>query len=349
MFTKFALVAVIFGYPCWAIACDPNESCSRCLVSVFGNCQVEGNDPLCEARKKACQVNIPVSIFAPYLQSGGPPPLQILRQCVDDISNCPSAIVGRLTYEAVRPIADAYRASLERQASGRWKSLPFEFADPIRGEYPSIELDDVRYATNIFTVHGQAITIGYEIYFPHGMDLGQSTGRKLMYHELQHVLQYENRGGVEPFLAEYIAKAAGKIVEERSFDVHDDIDLEAEANAKAESMAEGEAIDPSQAPKPGSGDHYLPRIDTRTIDACIKSDEFPEDSGTQCSKEAQQQIADAYCENTGSIMGATDWSDMYTPIRKRSVKFHRDSTSVSTGQWVPDDGGGAIFTSITCE
>ncbi|MEY9199927.1 MULTISPECIES: eCIS core domain-containing protein [Sinorhizobium] len=162
----------------------------------------------------------------------------------DSDENCSRCLISafgscQLTYEAVRPIVDAYRSSLAHQATGRWQSLPSEFSDQIRGKFPSIDLDHVRYATNIFTVHGQAITIGYQIYFPHEIDLREPDGKRLMYHELQHVVQYEDRGGVEPFLVEYIAKAIGKIVQKRSFNVHDDIDLEAEANKKADSVHSG--------------------------------------------------------------------------------------------------------------
>jgi len=66
-----------------ALACDPNEDCSRCLVDKPFNmgCEIRGNDPICEARKKACQisppiVNTPGSPFGPGgpLASGGPVP-----------------------------------------------------------------------------------------------------------------------------------------------------------------------------------------------------------------------------------------------------------------------------------
>jgi hypothetical protein len=41
--------------PSQASACDPQEGCNRCLVNnPFGGCAVQGNDPVCEARKAAC-------------------------------------------------------------------------------------------------------------------------------------------------------------------------------------------------------------------------------------------------------------------------------------------------------
>lgn len=54
-----------------------------------------------------------------------------------------------------------------------------------------------------------------------------------MYHELEHVVQYRQKGGVEPFLAEYIANAFGQIIEKRSVDIHDDIEIEQSAISKA--------------------------------------------------------------------------------------------------------------------
>ena len=59
-----------------------------------------------------------------------------------------------------------------------------------------------------------------------------------LFHELQHVVQYANRGGVEPFLAEYALKAGGSVLRGgSSIDMHDNIDLERDANAKADQVS----------------------------------------------------------------------------------------------------------------
>jgi hypothetical protein len=65
-------------------ACDPNESCNRCLVSAFGRCVQSGNDAICEARKKACQAvppvfNTPGSPFGPGSALQGGPNSEIRR------------------------------------------------------------------------------------------------------------------------------------------------------------------------------------------------------------------------------------------------------------------------------
>ncbi len=358
---RATFLIVLLLAPAVAAACDPNENCSRCLVSIFGRCQHRGNDPVCEARKLACQrvpqlVDVPGSPFGPggIAASGGPAPLKTLRLCAENISRCPSAIVAQLSYEAVRPIVDSYRSGLASQANGRWIYLPGKIKSKINTYYPEIDLDRVRYAENIFTVHGQAITIGYSIYFPYDMDLDQPDDLKLMLHELQHVVQYEKRGGEEPFLAEYIAKSAGKIAERQSFNVHDYIDLEDDANRRSSSVYDvlersRNAAANNNSPKAPNGmlKHPNPTIQGRTIDACIKSARFAENTGTQCTEDAQRHIASAYCKQAGKDKAA-NWTSTFTGVFQKSVKYHNDSPAAADGSWVNDDRGGAIFTSITC-
>jgi hypothetical protein len=81
MDNRFTAFVALFAaaYSTASLACDPNEECKRCLVSTFGKCIKEGNDPVCELRKKACQIAPPIvdtpgSPFGPGgpLQQGGP-------------------------------------------------------------------------------------------------------------------------------------------------------------------------------------------------------------------------------------------------------------------------------------
>jgi hypothetical protein len=52
------------------------------------------------------------------------------------------------------------------------------------------------------------------------------------------VVQYTQRGGVEPFLSEYVPKTVGSILRGgNSIDIHDNIDLENAPNAKANQVA----------------------------------------------------------------------------------------------------------------
>lgn len=74
-------------------ACDPNENCRRCLVSVFGKCHQRGNDQACEARKAACQIG-PAHLGLPSSPShhaarAARPVL------IDDGTDSPAAIVAQ--------------------------------------------------------------------------------------------------------------------------------------------------------------------------------------------------------------------------------------------------------------
>jgi hypothetical protein len=100
-------------------------------------------------------------------------------------------------------------------------------------------LDDVRFATNIRTIHGQAITIGSEIFFPGDLDFSDVADYKLMFHELEHVVQYAQRGGIRQFIAEYIAKVPHEVIARRSFDVHDEHEIERAAIRKSETVLAG--------------------------------------------------------------------------------------------------------------
>lgn len=219
------------------LACDPNEECNRCLLSAFGHCVQRGNDPVCEARKKICQDGGPVApiiIDTPGspLRPGGPIPKEAIENCISDPSHCPAEFLSRTGYEVVRPIVQQYLHFLKTQAHGHWQMLDPDFINDWQSDY-SVDLRQVRYATSINTVHGQAITIGYNIFFPNEIDISYQDDEKLMLHELEHVVQYSRRGGVEPFLSEYILKSAGKIIARRSINIHDFVDIESAAIRKS--------------------------------------------------------------------------------------------------------------------
>jgi hypothetical protein len=149
-----------------ALACDPHEDCSRCLVSTFGNCQVHGNDPACEIRKAACQVPVvgpaitgpgplgPGGVLGPGGPGVGPISFQDLRACIANPSGCPSTILSSTVYAQLAPIIDQYIQFLENQGNGRWQEIPDQMSAVIASQYPAINLSDVRFAENINTVHG---------------------------------------------------------------------------------------------------------------------------------------------------------------------------------------------------
>lgn len=127
-----------------------------------------------------------------------------------------------------------YLEFLYQQGNNRWERLPDDFKSCYREYYSN--LDNVRYATNVNTVHGSAITVGSEIYFPKDINLSNPDDRRWILHELEHVRQYQVVGGVSAFLVKYIVQGAIQIGRNGSINIHDNIELEREANSKADRM-----------------------------------------------------------------------------------------------------------------
>jgi hypothetical protein len=130
--------------------------------------------------------------------------------------------------------AGRYIAFLEMQ--GGLRPLPDLVIRALEPYYDSFYLSQVRLATNINTLHGQAVTFGYHIYYPDSIDFFDEMDFLLLIHELEHVSQYKVLGGVQPFLMKYFPQALiavfnyGRI--KRGVNVHDDIYAEREAFAK---------------------------------------------------------------------------------------------------------------------
>ncbi|MDI7862553.1 DUF4157 domain-containing protein [Rhizobiaceae bacterium n13] len=162
--------------------------------------------------------------------------LELVEACVKDIAKCPEAIIKSIPARSFRPIIDAYISDLRNQADGRWNSIPGWINTEFQRQYPEINFAEVKYATSIDTRHGQAITIGYEIYFPRQINLQNQSDLEWFLHELEHVVQYRNKGGIDAFVSEYVLHVSGAAISNGTFNVHDDLSVERAAAAKAESL-----------------------------------------------------------------------------------------------------------------
>ncbi|WP_367278083.1 DUF4157 domain-containing protein [uncultured Roseobacter sp.] len=158
----------------------------------------------------------------------------------------------RIPYASIWPIIERYKNHLYNSADGRWKRLPSDLVRDAQRYYPEIDLANVSYAENIDTLHGQAITWHYNIFFPRRIDLRRAADLEWMLHELEHTVQYERRGGEQKFLSEYVMKAPGKVLERRNFNVHDYIDIERAAIVKGERVFEALTGEPARASNRGN-------------------------------------------------------------------------------------------------
>jgi hypothetical protein len=163
--------------------------------------------------------------------------IELVNGCLADIPNCPGHIIRRLPAHALKDIIAHYKDGLIGQAHGRWQTLPQWFISEFEDDYPNVDLGQVRYATNIKTVHGQAITFYYQIFFPQrSLDLFKRSDKEWMLHELQHTQQYALKGGEDTFLSEYVLHAPGEALARRTVNVHDNISIEEDAIAKADEL-----------------------------------------------------------------------------------------------------------------
>ena len=140
---------------------------------------------------------------------------------------------------------------LDKQASGKYKPLPVWLRIVLDDldAYDlglSASINDVFYAENVDTKHGKAITIGDKIYFPSTINLNSQTSYSssnlfTMLHELEHVVQYKRNGGVGGFLAKYFVQSLWSALTSGTFsdvNIHDNIELEKQAEDKADDMIE---------------------------------------------------------------------------------------------------------------
>ena len=132
-------------------------------------------------------------------------------------------------------IVATYTLAMELQAAGKWKSLPSGLRQWLQPHY-KIDLSTVRYAENIETGHGQAITFENNIYFPVGVDLTKVNTVHWMMHELEHSVQYAVTGGFAPFVMKYLVQSAQQIISKGFVNIHDNIPLEEAAMTKADTL-----------------------------------------------------------------------------------------------------------------
>lgn len=93
-----------------------------------------------------------------------------------------------------------------------------------------------------------------------------------------------------------------------------------------------------------------PRLNGRTIDACIISPKFPSRSDLQCVNSARELISTAFCRAAG-YKTAVSFEVKALDEMQLSYKLIEtaDSGGAYSQAWVEDNTGGLIFQRIACE
>jgi len=144
------------------------------------------------------------------------------------------AVTSGLGPVLIPPIM-GYWGTLAVQAKGRERTIPMPFRALLQ-PYFSYNLARVHYAERIQTVGDYAVTFGRRIYFPRGMNLDTLRDLHWLVHELRHVQQYHDHGGVVPFLHAYVTDIGETVSRTHSFRVHDLLPLERDAEAYASAV-----------------------------------------------------------------------------------------------------------------
>jgi hypothetical protein len=183
-----------------------------------------------------------------------------IQEVVDDVGKT----LDRWGLAAVSPKlipVSGYLEFLLQQGNGRWQRLPDDFKTCYREHY-RFNLDDVRFATNVNTIHGQGITVDSQIYFPRDINLSDRSDRHWMLHELEHVRQYQVVGGVSAFLVKYVVQGGIEVGRNGSINIHDNIGLEREADSKADRVLDACSKTPSS--QPAASNYQSFRLQTGT-------------------------------------------------------------------------------------
>lgn len=156
---------------------------------------------------------------------------QSLANSLDKARHNPVKYVGRRTRELAEDLCSAparIYAGSAAASGGRLMALPQNFIYAVQRFY-SVDLRNVRYRehANVFG-RAVAVTDKGQIYIEHGINWSNPGNVRLMLHELEHVVQYAQRGhGRSRLQCEYTLKSIGTLGQ------HGDIDMERAADRKA--------------------------------------------------------------------------------------------------------------------
>ena len=156
---------------------------------------------------------------------------EAIQACLSNVGMCANEI---LSAPLALPV-QAYIETLYRQSEGRTYPFSPEFI-ALAQPYYSVDLRGITWANDIDTGSGMSVSYCDRIFFVGHGDLWQSKDElNHVLHELEHTVQCQGRGK-RTYLAEYVLKASLAVVRTGRLNVHDVLDYEVSANAKADQL-----------------------------------------------------------------------------------------------------------------
>lgn len=110
---------------------------------------------------------------------------------------------------SIQATIEDYQSRLNRQVDrlGGWQSLPKGVIEQLQPHF-SCDLTQVRYVEGVNTEHGMSTTLGNHIYFRYRHDFVSSASDwSSLFYMLAHVEQFQQQGGIEPFVFRYLVEA----------------------------------------------------------------------------------------------------------------------------------------------
>ena len=154
-------------------------------------------------------------------------------ECLGDVGHC---VMQILAAPLAAPV-QVYLDGLYKQSEGKLRVFSKEFI-ALAQPYFDVDLRGITYADDIDT--GMDMNVSYcdRIFFiGHGNPWTDKKELRLMLHELEHTIQCQRRGK-SVYLAEYVLKAGMDVIKTGRLDVHDVIDYEVAADAKANQLTD---------------------------------------------------------------------------------------------------------------
>ena len=154
-----------------------------------------------------------------------------------ELKNLVNNLIDTFLCPIVHSLALAYFSKLIIQTGDKFYHLKNDKVEVLKPYYPNIDIGKIKFSFSSFTkIEPKAIafapTTKNQYIFINEVDYNFP----LLCHEIQHIVQYKRLGGFTPFMKKYCKQIRDKVISSGTVNVHDLLELEKEADAKAEAI-----------------------------------------------------------------------------------------------------------------